>query len=173
MRLTFPSLREIAAGPEDIVWTDATALTVENLRDAYRSGIFPWPARPHEPIPWCSPDPRAVLVFAELTPGRTLEKRSDAAASPLPSTVPSPPSSPPAPPPRAPDKTARGSPRPSPPPTLRSTAKASPTASKSGATKNSSAASTASMPADSSAAKACFTTSPTSQNSPSSTSWTT
>jgi len=74
MRLTFPSLREIAAGPEDIVWTDATALTVENLRDAYRSGIFPWPARPHEPIPWCSPDPRAVLVFAELTPGRTLEK---------------------------------------------------------------------------------------------------
>ncbi len=74
MRLTFPSLREIAAGPEDIVWTDATALTVENLRAAYRTGIFPWPGLPHEPIPWCSPDPRAVLVFAELTPGRTLEK---------------------------------------------------------------------------------------------------
>lgn len=74
MRLTFPSLREIADGPEDIAWTDATALTVENLRAAYRSGIFPWPGHAREPIPWCSPDPRAVLVFAELTPGRTLEK---------------------------------------------------------------------------------------------------
>ena len=74
MHLTFPSLREIAAGPEDIVWTDATALTVENLRTAYRTGIFPWPGRPGDPIPWCSPDPRAVLVFNELTPGRTLEK---------------------------------------------------------------------------------------------------
>ena len=74
MHLTFPSLREIAAGPEDIVWTDATALTVENLRAAYRTGIFPWPGRPGDPIPWCSPDPRAVLVFNELTPGRTLEK---------------------------------------------------------------------------------------------------
>jgi leucyl/phenylalanyl-tRNA--protein transferase len=74
MRLTFPSLREIAAGPEDIIWTEAAALTVENLRAAYRTGIFPWPGRPREPIPWCSPDPRAVLVFAELTPGRTLEK---------------------------------------------------------------------------------------------------
>jgi leucyl/phenylalanyl-tRNA---protein transferase len=74
MRLTFPSPAEIAAGPEDIVWTDASALTVENLRAAYRSGIFPWPGSSGEPIPWCSPDPRAVLVFSELTPGRTLEK---------------------------------------------------------------------------------------------------
>jgi len=74
MRLTFPSLREIAAGPEDIAWTDTSALTVENLRAAYRAGVFPWPGRPGEPIPWCSPDPRAVLVFTELTPGRTLEK---------------------------------------------------------------------------------------------------
>jgi leucyl/phenylalanyl-tRNA--protein transferase len=74
MRLTFPSLREIAAGPEEIAWSDASALTVENLRAAYRAGVFPWPGRPGEPIPWCSPDPRAVLIFAELTPGRTLEK---------------------------------------------------------------------------------------------------
>ena len=74
MRLTFPRLLEIAHGPEELVWTDATALTVENLRDAYRAGVFPWPARPGEPIPWCSPDPRAILVFDELIPGRTLEK---------------------------------------------------------------------------------------------------
>ncbi len=74
MRLTFPSLREIAFGPEEIVWTDASALTVDNLRAAYRAGIFPWPGGSDEPIPWCSPDPRAVLIFSELTPGRTLAK---------------------------------------------------------------------------------------------------
>jgi leucyl/phenylalanyl-tRNA---protein transferase len=74
MRLTFPTLREIAAGPEEILWTDASALTVENLRAAYRTGIFPWPSSPGAPIPWCSPDPRAVLVFSEITLGRTLEK---------------------------------------------------------------------------------------------------
>ena len=35
---------------------------------------FLGPATPARRSPWCSPDPRAVLVFAELTPGRTLEK---------------------------------------------------------------------------------------------------
>jgi leucyl/phenylalanyl-tRNA---protein transferase len=74
MPLTFPSLREVAAGPEVFHWTDASALTVENLRAAYRTGIFPWPGSAGAPIPWCSPDPRAVLVFSEITPGRTLEK---------------------------------------------------------------------------------------------------
>jgi leucyl/phenylalanyl-tRNA---protein transferase len=74
MRLTFPSIREVSAGPEVFHWTDASALTLENLRAAYRSGIFPWPGSAGEPIPWCSPDPRAVLVFSELTPGRTLGK---------------------------------------------------------------------------------------------------
>lgn len=35
-------------------------LSVETLVDAYRRGIFPWP---HDgiPLPWFSPDPRAVL----------------------------------------------------------------------------------------------------------------
>jgi leucyl/phenylalanyl-tRNA---protein transferase len=74
MRLTFPSLAEIANGPEEILWTSASALTVENLRAAYRTGIFPWPSSAGAPIPWCSPDPRAVLVFSEITLGRTLEK---------------------------------------------------------------------------------------------------
>jgi leucyl/phenylalanyl-tRNA--protein transferase len=74
VRLTFPSLRDIALGPEEVVWTDASALTVENLRAAYRSGVFPWPGGSDEPIPWCSPDPRAVLIFSELSLGRTLKK---------------------------------------------------------------------------------------------------
>jgi leucyl/phenylalanyl-tRNA--protein transferase len=74
MPLPFPTFDEIASGPEEIFWTDASALTVENLRTAYARGIFPWPSHAHAPIPWCSPDPRAVLIFDELTLGRTLEK---------------------------------------------------------------------------------------------------
>lgn len=72
--LTFPPLAFLARGPEIIVETDATALTVENLRAAYRCGVFPWPGDPHEPVPWCCPRRRAILEFPALTPGRTLEK---------------------------------------------------------------------------------------------------
>jgi len=38
-------------------------LSPEWLLDAYSHGIFPWPwdGRPAAPIPWFSPDPRAVL----------------------------------------------------------------------------------------------------------------
>jgi len=41
-------------------------LTVANLLAAYRSGIFPWPHEQGMPIPWVSPDPRAVLEFDRL-----------------------------------------------------------------------------------------------------------
>jgi leucyl/phenylalanyl-tRNA--protein transferase len=41
-------------------------LTVANLRAAYRRGIFPWPHEQGEPIPWLSPDPRAILDFDHL-----------------------------------------------------------------------------------------------------------
>lgn len=40
-------------------------LTVATLRDAYAHGIFPWPHR-GLPLLWFSPDPRAVLDFADL-----------------------------------------------------------------------------------------------------------
>jgi leucyl/phenylalanyl-tRNA--protein transferase len=37
-------------------------LTPEWLLDAYSHGIFPWPmGDPGLPVPWCSPDPRAVI----------------------------------------------------------------------------------------------------------------
>lgn len=54
-------------------------LTVENLKHAYRSGIFPWHT-PGIPLPWHCPDPRAIIDFAELHIPRSLEKarRSDA-----------------------------------------------------------------------------------------------
>ncbi len=72
--LTFPEAEKLGRGPEVVAWSGAAGLTVENLRAAYRRGIFPWPGRPKDPIPWCCPRRRAVLVFSELTPGRTLEK---------------------------------------------------------------------------------------------------
>lgn len=45
------------------------------LVDAYRLGIFPWP---HEgwPLPWFSPDPRAVLTAATLHVSRRLLRSS-------------------------------------------------------------------------------------------------
>ncbi len=37
-------------------------LTPEWLLDAYQHGIFPWPTGdPSMPVPWCSPDPRAIF----------------------------------------------------------------------------------------------------------------
>lgn len=46
-------------------------LSPEWLLDAYRHGIFPWP--PNERVlAWFSPDPRAVIEFAELHVSRRL-----------------------------------------------------------------------------------------------------
>jgi leucyl/phenylalanyl-tRNA---protein transferase len=37
-------------------------LSPEWLLDAYEHGIFPWPTGdPTVPVPWCSPDPRAIV----------------------------------------------------------------------------------------------------------------
>ena len=72
--LSFPDAVQLNRGSEVIFETSAAALTVENLRAAYRRGIFPWPGRPGDPVPWCCPRRRAVLKFSEITPGRTLEK---------------------------------------------------------------------------------------------------
>jgi leucyl/phenylalanyl-tRNA--protein transferase len=39
-------------------------LTSEWLLDAYQHAIFPWPTGdPSLPVPWCSPDPRAIIDF--------------------------------------------------------------------------------------------------------------
>jgi leucyl/phenylalanyl-tRNA--protein transferase len=50
-----------------------TELTVENVREAYRSGIFPWYTE-GVPLPWHCPERRAILEFAELKVPRSLEK---------------------------------------------------------------------------------------------------
>ncbi|MFP5418525.1 MAG: leucyl/phenylalanyl-tRNA--protein transferase [Gammaproteobacteria bacterium] len=49
-------------------------LSLERLLDAYRHGIYPW-FNPGEPILWWSPDPRMVLVPAEVRVTRSLAKR--------------------------------------------------------------------------------------------------
>ena len=49
-------------------------LAVETLVDAYRRGIFPWP-HPGMPLPWISPDPRAVLRPERVAVSRSLRQR--------------------------------------------------------------------------------------------------
>ncbi len=48
-------------------------LTVENIIEAYRKGIFPWYMEAL-PLPWYCPRRRAVLIFDELKIPRSLEK---------------------------------------------------------------------------------------------------
>jgi leucyl/phenylalanyl-tRNA--protein transferase len=48
-------------------------LTQENLRDAYRKGIFPWHME-GVPLPWYCPERRAILRFKDLHVTRSLEK---------------------------------------------------------------------------------------------------
>ena len=48
-------------------------LSVERLLLAYSMGIFPWYSEGH-PILWWSPDPRLVLIPAELSVSKTLKQ---------------------------------------------------------------------------------------------------
>lgn len=50
-------------------------LSVKWLLAAYRSGVFPWFDDDRGPILWWSPDPRAVLLPAELRVSRRLARR--------------------------------------------------------------------------------------------------
>lgn len=61
-RLVFPPAED--ADPDGLVAVGGD-LSVGRLVLAYRNGIFPWPM-PGWPLPWCSPDPRCVLVPAEV-----------------------------------------------------------------------------------------------------------
>jgi leucyl/phenylalanyl-tRNA--protein transferase len=49
-------------------------LAVETLVDAYRRGIFPWP-HTGVPLPWFSPDPRAVLQPGAVRISKSLRQR--------------------------------------------------------------------------------------------------
>ena len=50
-------------------------LTPEWLLDAYRHGIFPWPTGDAgAAIPWCSPDPRAIIELDRFHVPRRLQR---------------------------------------------------------------------------------------------------
>ena len=48
-------------------------LTIENLRNAYRRGIFPWHVE-GLPLPWYCPEDRAILDFDQLHIPKSLRK---------------------------------------------------------------------------------------------------
>lgn len=47
--------------------------TIENLRNAYHKGIFPWTIE-GLPLPWFCPEKRAILEFSELHVPKSLSK---------------------------------------------------------------------------------------------------
>ncbi|MEP6945258.1 MAG: leucyl/phenylalanyl-tRNA--protein transferase [Acidobacteriota bacterium] len=59
--------------PADGVVYFGGRITVENLIQAYRMGIFPWYTR-GIPLPWHCPHPRAILDLAEVHVPRSLAK---------------------------------------------------------------------------------------------------
>jgi len=67
-RLGFPDPRLAEAPGLVAVGGD---LSVERLRLAYRSGVFPWSV---DPISWWSPDPRGIFELHQFHVPRSLEK---------------------------------------------------------------------------------------------------
>ena len=68
----FPPVELAAADPNGLLAAGGD-LSVARLVEAYGSGIFPWFNEDH-PILWWSPDPRMVLLPAELKVSRSLAK---------------------------------------------------------------------------------------------------
>ena len=66
------SIGEYLFRSHDVV-SFGTALTVENVREAYLKGIFPWHTE-GIPLPWHCPEERAILEFSDLRIPRSLEK---------------------------------------------------------------------------------------------------
>ena len=62
------------ASPEGLVAVGGQ-LSTERLLDAYRHGIFPWPASSYERMLWWSPDPRAILPLDSVSMSRRLQRR--------------------------------------------------------------------------------------------------
>ncbi|KAA6187741.1 leucyl/phenylalanyl-tRNA--protein transferase [Thiohalocapsa marina] len=69
---TFPDVSEAMREPDGLLAIGGD-LGVDRLRAAYRQGIFPWYG-PGDPILWWSPDPRTVLIPAEVRISRSLRK---------------------------------------------------------------------------------------------------
>ena len=70
-RLTFPDPNKADADGLVAVGGD---LSPHRLLAAYAQGLFPWPYGEDWPLLWFSPDPRTVLVPADLHVSRSLRK---------------------------------------------------------------------------------------------------
>lgn len=64
MILEFPPVE--VADPENGLLAYGGDLEVASLELAYRSGIFPWPSSPNQPVLWFAPPKRAILEFKNL-----------------------------------------------------------------------------------------------------------
>ncbi|HSF21811.1 MAG TPA: leucyl/phenylalanyl-tRNA--protein transferase [Burkholderiales bacterium] len=69
----FPPVERALEEPNGLLAAGAD-LSETRLLDAYASGIFPWYSA-GQPVLWWSPDPRMVLIPAELKIPRSLKKR--------------------------------------------------------------------------------------------------
>ena len=69
----FPPVERALEEPNGLLAAGAD-LSETRLLEAYASGIFPWYSS-GQPVLWWSPDPRMVLVPAELRIPRSLKKR--------------------------------------------------------------------------------------------------
>jgi leucyl/phenylalanyl-tRNA---protein transferase len=69
---SFPPVDQALREPDGLLAAGGD-LSPQRLLSAYRRGIFPWYSS-GQPILWWSPDPRAILVPAELKVSRSLAK---------------------------------------------------------------------------------------------------
>ncbi len=68
----FPPVETALAEPNGLL-AAGDELSAERLLEAYQQGIFPW-FNADQPVLWWSPDPRMVLLPAELRVARSLAK---------------------------------------------------------------------------------------------------
>lgn len=68
----FPPVESACDDPNGLLCAGAD-LSPTRLIEAYRQGIFPW-FSPDDPLLWWSPDPRTILVPAELRIARALHR---------------------------------------------------------------------------------------------------
>jgi leucyl/phenylalanyl-tRNA--protein transferase len=68
----FPPINQALADPDGLLAAGGD-LSSERIISAYRSGVFPW-FEEDQPILWWSPNPRAVLIPADIHISKSLKK---------------------------------------------------------------------------------------------------
>lgn len=73
-KLNYVSFPAVTNADQDGLLAMGGNLSVDTLVSAYRQGIFPW-FNDDQPILWWSPDPRMILIPAEIKISRSLAKK--------------------------------------------------------------------------------------------------